>query len=342
MFLRNHWYAAAWSSEITHNLLGRILLNEPIVFFRTESGAVSAMQDRCPHRGFPLSKGRLIGDSLECGYHGLTFNCVGQCVRIPGQPNIPAAAHLRTYPVVERHGFVWIWMGDPARADPTAIFDAHWLDDPAWDARGERLHVNCDYKLIIDNLLDLGHITFVHPHTLGSVVRLDEVEVKNTITETSVVNERWLTDIAPPPTYARGNFKGNVDRWQITNFEPPACLGLDAGAAATGTGGPNSSEKIGVHTFNILTPETEKSTHYYWAIAQDRRQGGGLTDGIFQDIQKTVQEDLAVFTAHQRSLDLMPDAPMLAIKADAALLAVRRILDRLFHLESLDGLRKQA
>jgi len=272
----------------------------------------------------------------------MTFDCAGRCVRIPSQARIPAAAHLRTYPVVERHGFAWIWMGDPARADAAAIFDAHLLDDPAWDARGERLHVNCDYRLIIDNLLDLSHIAFVHPHTLGSSARLDEVEVKNTITETSVINERWLTDIAPPPTYARGNFRGNVDRWQITNFEPPACLGLHAGAAATGSGGLCSSKKIGLHTFNILTPETEKTTHYYWAIAQDRGQVGGLTDRIFQDVQKTVQEDLAVFTAHQRSLDLMPDAPMLPIKADAALLAVRRILDRLLRLESLGDLRKQA
>src|SRR6516162_7413696 len=105
MFLRNYWYAAAWSSEITHDLLGRILLNEPVVFFRTRSGPIAAIQDRCPHRGFPLSRGRLVDDSLECGYHGMTFDCAGRCVRIPGQAKIPAAAHLRTYPVVERHGF---------------------------------------------------------------------------------------------------------------------------------------------------------------------------------------------------------------------------------------------
>ena len=153
-------------------------------------------------------------------------------------------------------------MGDQSRIDPARIPNWNFLDNEDWFARGEHLHVACDYRLILDNLLDLTHIAFVHPRPLGSIAKLDEVQVKNEITADSVTNSRWLLDIAPPPTDARGNFKGNVDRWQITQFQPPAFASLDAGAAATGSGAPQGdfSKAIGLHTYNAMTPETEKSS----------------------------------------------------------------------------------
>ena len=345
MFPRNYWYVAAWSHEIERSPLGRILLNEPLVLFRKKDGAVVALEDRCSHRGYPLHKGRLIEDTLECGYHGITFNGLGQCIKVPGQTQIPSGANIRTYPSVERWGMVWIWMGDPALADPGSITDWRVLDDPRWDVRGERLHVNCDYKLIIDNLLDLSHLTFVHPRTLGSAAKLDEVQIKNEVLEDSITISRWLINIEPPPTYARGGFTGNVDRWQITTFRPPAFVSLYAGAADTGVGAPegNLGGGIGLHTFNAMTPETEKSTHYFWAIAQDRvPKKENLSDSIFRDIQNTVQEDVEVFEAHQRSLDLKPDAPMMTIKSDVGPIAARRMIERLLHAEKGDKLRRQA
>jgi len=344
MFLKNCWYAAATSGEIERDLLGRILLNEPVVLFRNEVGAVVALEDRCSHRGYPLHRGRLIGDAVECGYHGITFDCAGRCVKVPGQAQIPSGADVRSYPIVEQWGIVLIWMGDPALADPASIADCHWLDDPEWDARGERLQVACDYKLIIDNLLDLSHLAYVHPRTLGSSAKLDKVQIENEIAERSVTISRWLIDIAPPPTYARGGFKGNVDRWQITTFEPPAFVSLYAGAADTGIGARegNLGRGIGLHTFNLMTPETERTTHYFWSIAQRRAsQEENLTDGIFHDIQKTVQEDVAVFEAQQRSLELKPNAPMVTIKSDVGPIAARRIIDRLIAGEEL-GRRRQA
>jgi vanillate O-demethylase monooxygenase subunit len=143
-------------------------------------------------------------------------------------------------------------------------------------------------------------------------------------------------------TYARGGFKGNVDRWQITNFRPPALISLYAGAADTGTGTREGDLRggIGLHTFNAMTPETEKTTHYFWAIAQDRsRNQVDLIDSIFRDIQKTVQEDVAVFEAQQGSLDLTPDARAVTIKSDAAPNAARRIIERLLHGEHLSETR---
>lgn len=339
MFLRNYWYVAARSDEIERRLLGRILLNEPVVLFRKADGAVAALEDRCPHRGFPLHPGRLIDDTLECGYHGLTFDAAGRCIRVPSQLQVPSGAQIKVYPLVERWGFAWIWMGEPAQANPATIPECPQFDHPDWDAQGQHLYVKCNYQLIIDNLLDLTHLPFVHPRTLGSVAKLDEVEVKNEFTENSVTNARWLVNVDPPPTYARGNFKGKVDRWQISRFYPPAFVSLDAGAAETGSGALQGdfSRALGVHTINLMTPETASATHYYWAIAQDRRtRDPQLIEAFFRDVQRSVQEDVAVFGIHQRWLELKPDAPMVTLNSDACPLAARRMIERLLRAEQ-DG-----
>jgi phenylpropionate dioxygenase-like ring-hydroxylating dioxygenase large terminal subunit len=218
MFLKNHWYVAALAEEVGRQPLGRILLDEPVVLFRKENGDAVALEDRCSHRSFPLHKGTLIGDTVQCGYHGLLFDCSGKCVKVPGQGQAPAAAGIRTYPLVERWGWIWIWMGDAALADETPLADFHWLDDPAWGAKAERLYIKSDYRLILDNLLDLTHLTFVHAGTIGTAANVEKARVKNDLAEKSVTVTRWMIDIEPPPTYARAGFIGNIDRWQILNF----------------------------------------------------------------------------------------------------------------------------
>jgi phenylpropionate dioxygenase-like ring-hydroxylating dioxygenase large terminal subunit len=145
VFLRNHWYVAASSDEIGRKPFGRILLGAPVVFYRTEAGKVVAFEDRCAHRHLPLSMGKLVGDALQCHYHGLRFGPDGRCVRIPGQDQIPQTARVKTYPVVERYKWLWIWMGDPAAADPAKIADFHWLDDSNWGAKASYLHVKANW-----------------------------------------------------------------------------------------------------------------------------------------------------------------------------------------------------
>ena len=133
MLLRNAWYVAAWASEVpADKLLARTILNVPVVLWRDTTGTVTAFEDRCCHRGAPLSKGRLEGDQLRCMYHGLLFNTEGHCVEIPGQDRIPPQAKVRTFPIVEKHQWIWIWVGDASLADPCQIPDTHWLDDPEW------------------------------------------------------------------------------------------------------------------------------------------------------------------------------------------------------------------
>ena len=168
MILRNAWYIAARKGEVGRGLLARTLCKEPVVLFRRQDGTPAALEDRCCHRHLPLSKGRLIGDVVQCGYHGLEFDAAGTCLRVPGQTRAPPGAKVKSYPVVERHGLVWIWIGDAANADPSDIPDYHWLADPGWKAVGGSIPLVAHYMYSIDNLLDLTLETYVHASTLGA------------------------------------------------------------------------------------------------------------------------------------------------------------------------------
>ena len=226
MFLRNYWYVAATDAEVGRKPLPRTILGEPIVFFRTEQGAPVAMEDRCAHRHLPLSMGKLVGDELQCHYHGLRFGTDGRCTRIPGQEQIPRGAKVKTYPVAERYHWIWIWMGDPALADPAKITDFHWLDDPNWGAKASYLHVEANWQLVVDNLLDLTHLAFVHDTTIGNLALAEHAKVQVARAPNNVVVTRWIIDQEPPLTFKKvGGFTGHVDRWQIIDFVPPAFLG---------------------------------------------------------------------------------------------------------------------
>jgi len=334
MFLRNYWYVAATDAEIGRTPLGRTILGEPIVFFRTEAGAPVAMEDRCAHRHLPLSMGKLIGDELQCHYHGLRFGTDGRCTRIPGQEQIPRSAKVKTYPVAERYHWIWIWMGDPALADPAAITDFHWLDDPNhWGAKSSYLHVEANWQLVVDNLLDLTHLAFVHETTIGNMALVEHAAVKVQRAPSNVLVTRWIIDQPAPPTFVKvGKFTGNVDRWQIIDYAPPAFLRLDVGACPTGTGAPEGRRVggIGMRNLNAITPETETTSHYFWGQAHDfEPHNAAMTERVFQQIKTAFLEDVAVFTAQQRMISLRPDAPQVDINADAGGIQARRIVDRL-------------
>jgi phenylpropionate dioxygenase-like ring-hydroxylating dioxygenase large terminal subunit len=338
MFLRNYWYVAAWDHELRDKPLGRTLLGEPVVLFRDASGAPVALEDRCVHRRLPLSLGRIVGDRLQCGYHGLEFDRAGRCVAIPGQNESPPGARIKSYPVVERHRWIWIWMADPAQADPAEIPDFHWLDDPAWGAKGSLLYVRCDWQLIIDNLLDLTHLTFVHRATIGNTATTDNAEVSVDRGPDFVRVTRWMMNIPPPPTYVRmGGFSGNVDRWQIIEYTPAGNVRLDIGATPAGTGARQGIRRggIGMRNLNAVTPESEHTTHYFWAQAHDfTPHDSAITDRLFGEIEATFSEDWAILEAQQRAIDREPAAPVIDIRADAGPLQARRIIERMYASEN--------
>jgi vanillate O-demethylase monooxygenase subunit len=176
-FPRNHWYVAAGSAELGRHLLGRKLLGEHLVLFRREDGGAVAMSDWCPHRGFRLSKGKLIGDQIQCGYHGIRFEPSGACAGIPTQNAIPKQLRVRSYPLVEKWLWAWIWMGDPSKADPALIPHTGLEDRPYHHA----FHLCCpmkgNYQLIHDNLLDGTHVSFLHAGTLDSEENTEVTDV---------------------------------------------------------------------------------------------------------------------------------------------------------------------
>lgn len=337
MFLYDYWYVAAWSNEIERKPFARTLLNEPVVLYRTEAGEVVAMEDRCPHRRVPLSMGKLVGDRLQCHYHGLQFDAEGKCVRIPGQEMIPPSLCTRTYPIVERYDWVWIWMGDPAKADPATIPDYHWMTDENWGVKGDRFHVKANWQLIVDNLLDLTHLAFVHETTIGNAAVAESAAVKVTRTPDNVLVTRWVVDQPAPPTYVKaGGFTDNVDRWQFIDFTPPAFLRLHVGATPTGTGAPEGNFVGGIHmrNLNCITPETDTTTHYFWAQVHDfQPHNQAVTDMVFEQVKTAFLEDVEVFEAQQRSISTHPEAPQFDINADSGGIQARRILERLHAAE---------
>ncbi|HEY9571937.1 MAG TPA: Rieske 2Fe-2S domain-containing protein, partial [Pusillimonas sp.] len=195
MFLKNAWYVAALDSEVGRNLHAARILGEDIVLYRKQDGSVAALEDACPHRKLPLSMGRLQGDDVECGYHGLTFDCSGSCVRAPGIAHIPKAAVVRSYAVAERYGLVWVWMGDAALADPARIVEvAHW-GDPAWGMnRGEALTVQCNYRYLTDNLLDPSHVSWVHQTSFGNASIVGQ-PLQVAVNDDGVLVSRWMRDV---------------------------------------------------------------------------------------------------------------------------------------------------
>jgi len=333
MFLRNYWYVAAWDREVVRKkLMRRTLLGEPVVLFRREDGTPAALEDRCCHRHAPLSAGKLLGDNIECPYHGFTYDPTGQCIRIPGQSAIPPAARVRSYPVVARNRWIWIWMGDPALADPSKIEDFHWLDDPAWAADGELLHLEGNYVLLVENLLDLSHLTFIHPTTLGTDA-IAETPMKHERNGSRVKVTRWIMDRPPPPFFQRaGGLVDNIDRWQIIEFAPPAFVKLDVGGAIAGTGAidGNRSKGITMRNMNAITPETETTTHYFWAQAHNfRTNDPTITRLLVDQVHTAFNEDLAIIKLQQQNILTRPDAPRIDMNHDAGGVQARRIIDQL-------------
>ncbi len=341
MFLHNCWYVAAWDNEIGREPFARTILDQPVVLFRTQGGEAVALEDRCCHRQLPLSLGRVVGDALQCGYHGLEFDRAGACVRVPGQTKVPPDARVKSYPVVEKWNWVWIWMGDPASADSATIPDWHWVDDPGWRTvkgnGGTPLAVACDYRLITDNLLDIAHLTYVHASSIGSEA-IVEFPITTKRTERMVSMTRDVPDRAAAPFYQwAGKFKGNVDRWLTTTVEMPAYVVNDAGCVDVGTDTRPGHRDHGVEmrVLNAPTPETATTTHYFYAHARHF----GLDDDDIEEAYKTqftqvFHEDKVVLEAQQRNMTIAPNAALIDINTDAPSIAARAMLRALIDEEN--------
>ena len=332
MFLRNCWYVAAMAEEVGDGLLARTILSQPLVLFRDGAGRAAALEDRCCHRQAPLHKGRLIDGNLECGYHGLTYDATGSCIRVPGQVAIPPDAKVTSFPLVERYGWLWIWMGEAAVADEAMIPDFHWVTDAAWAGAGERLHLKADYQLLVDNLLDLSHLSFLHSTTIGTKA-VAEIPATVTRRDDVVKLTRWVLDSPPPPTFTKAaGLTENIDRWQIIEFVPPSFVRLDLGGAPAGTGAPDGDRSQGIERWNLnaITPETAQTTHYFWHECRNFRiDDAALTQLFYEQIHEAFMEDMDMIEAQQSVLNREFPVPPVDINADNAPLQARRVVEHL-------------
>ena len=344
-FLRNTWYVAAWSREVGDAPVARTILGEKLVLFRDEHGAVTAASDLCPHRFAPLHMGKVVDGAIECPYHGLRFNGEGRCVYNPdGDGRVPAGAKLRTYPIVERWQCAWIWMGDPARADPDLIVDFPYLDDPEhWRPVTGLLHVRANYRYINDNLMDEAHLHMVHNQSLAcdSIRRAKTQLVRGQ--DGSIWANRYGYDDAPPPIFdmmwrnTRGDYEGGMDHWVEGGWFAPSLVKNNTGITLHG-----GTREEGIETKNahMLTPETEGTTHYFWTIARNMDLDNPEMDEAIRAGSEYafVHEDEVMLHAVQEAMEgreFWSMKPAL-LGADVGAVELRRALDRMIAAEQAE------
>src|SRR6266481_4053431 len=341
-YLRNAWYVAAWSDDLPDGqLLSRTMLKEPVVLFRKADGHVAALQDRCPHRFAPLHMGKVVnGERIQCPYHGLEFDAAGACAHNPHGPTIPSRLRVRSYPVTEKHKAIWIWMGERA-PDLSKVPDFSVLDNvpEAHATKRDRITIRANYELIIDNLLDLSHTSYLHDGILGNA---DTVESEIAVEQDGddIVVRRYARNAIAPGLFAilMPSTPERVDKFTRMRWMAPSNLRLLAGICMPGAV-PESG--TGYHAIHMLTPESDKTTHYFFTavrfnvLTADDRLNAQIKDKISTTRRFAFEEqDAPVIEAQQQIIDdaaTAVDPIILAI--DVGPVRYKQILQKLIHAE---------
>ncbi|WP_322094134.1 aromatic ring-hydroxylating dioxygenase subunit alpha [Paraburkholderia bannensis] len=332
--VRNCWYVAATSNEVSRDIISRRLLGVDVALYRTLAGDVCAVRNRCPHRSFPLARGKLVGDILMCGYHGMQFDPSGRCVNMPAMPIVPTNANVRSFPIVERAPLVWIWMGNPDLADEALVPDTSWLSDAQWKSVGDTFHMKSDYVSMHENLLDQTHFPFLHPGAIGTP-EYARSRLKVRVERNAVVIDRELRNSPPPGVYGvpTGLTGKPVDRFSDARFVSPALH--TAYARIVDNHDPSGAART--YRFNIthiFTPETNGSIHYWWFNSRnfnldDADAGTWLYDASAKAYQEDVDalewilEAVTHDTEPQFDLNFAPDKPGLLMRQILYRLAAR-------------------
>jgi phenylpropionate dioxygenase-like ring-hydroxylating dioxygenase large terminal subunit len=335
---RNQWYVAAYGREIGQELFSRTICGEPILFWRTADGRVTAMADRCVHRRFPLSQAptRLVDDKVICGYHGFTYNADGGCVAVPGQTRIPRTARLKTYPVVEQDSFVWVWIGDAEPTAATTIPRAPYLDSPDYTTVSGMEPLAARFGLLVDNLLDLSHETYLHGGYIGTP-EVAETPISTEVDDDAgiVYVSRHMDDAECPPFYAKSTgLTGRITRWQDIEYTPPCLYKLHSRIAPVGSRpNPDGTDPDAFHVEVVyaITPETEHSTHDFWAVARDFALGDqAVSDFLAENNRTVVLQDVTALDVLEKVIASEPEGYQeLSINIDTGGLAARRMLKRM-------------
>ncbi|HXQ52195.1 MAG TPA: aromatic ring-hydroxylating dioxygenase subunit alpha [Stellaceae bacterium] len=340
--LRNQWYCAALSKELAGVPLARTFLGEPVVMYRTTDGTAVALEDRCCHRRAPLSKGAIEGDNLRCGYHGLLYAPGGNVIWAPGQDKLPQGARVRRYPLCEKHGWTWIWMGDPALADPNTAPAFHWYDAAGWAANGACLPVDANYLLLVDNLMDLSHLAFLHIKTIGASDDTNP-ELSWERGPDFVRGLRVARNLSPSTRQIAQGDTLKTDSTKIMTFTPPANVVIEINTVEAGKRADDPTNRINrqLVILDSMTPATDSSCYYFWGSCRNFRiDDTKLSEQTFQATVTAFNEDKDMLEAEQRIIDLDPAAPQIDLVGDAGGLQARRIVARL--LDEEGGARQAA
>lgn len=333
-YLDDVWYCGALSREVGSKPLGRVICEKPIVIFRTESGRVVALEDRCAHRQAPLSLGDVLGEDIQCRYHGFIFNCSGICVHIPRQDTVPPAARVESYPVTERWGYIWVWFGPPERADSAKVPELPWTEDPALRTVFFHFPVKANFQLMADNLLDVSHTDFLHRASIGSQTdrreqsHTQKVDLECRVEGDRVHFKRRVRDtlLGPVATKWAGTSKP-VDRTNHLLWEAPNTVHSVLQFK-------NDERCSSVHMEHIMTPETAETMHYFMNWTRDF----GLDNVSYPTDEDVWKEQTAVVTgddipmveSQQINLRRFALVADVAARQDRFITSVHRVLRRLY------------
>src|SRR3990167_4234123 len=333
VYLTNTWYAAAFSGELSTTPLLRTLLGEPIALYRGESGRALALHDRCPHRFAPLHQGQVFGEDLRCPYYGLRFDPQGACVHNPiGEGKIPKAACVRSFPLAERDGIVWMWWCD-APADETTIRRWPEFDDTARHTSVEGyIHVRANFELVIDNLLDLSHAEFLHPY-LATEGFNRRTQYSMEQQGNTVVARNWRPSEPITGLFALAYGEGaptNVDHLSVVTWEAPSTIRLDIGVTRPGRPAAEGPSSYQAH---LLTPETAHTSHLFWKWARDFQIDD---EELSVQLQASLQhafltEDEPMIESQSRHMAgrQLDELKPVLLPTDSAALRARRVLRQL-------------
>jgi phenylpropionate dioxygenase-like ring-hydroxylating dioxygenase large terminal subunit len=337
VFARNHWYVIAAADEVGDQPLGRVVLGEPVVLFRDAGAAVVALADRCSHRRYPLSRGSVGEGQLTCGYHGFTFDGGGRCVAVPGQDHIPSRADVRRYPVVEKGPWLFVWMGDPEAPEGDRLPELAFLTSPGWTEVHGMQVLGARYELLVDNLLDLSHETYLHAGLIGTP------EVAATPIETEVDEaagvvrvSRHMDGAECPPFYARSTgLASPIDRWQDIEFHTPGIYLLHSRIAPAGAEpGPGDGAAHAEILYGI-TPSTTTTTYDFWLVARDFAPADDeVSEFLARMNDAVVAQDVAALGVLEQRVAAEPDGFEVNVRIDRGGLHARRLIRDLIAAEA--------
>ena len=332
MYVLDAWYVAAWSHEVTREPASRTVCELPLVLYRRQDGLAVVLADRCAHRGFPLSSGRVVEDPVECGYHGFAFGCDGVCTRVPAQSTIPARARVRAFPVVERDGWVWVWTGAVDKADESLVPDTHWMVDPEWATVTHSMKFECRSDLIHDNLLDLTHESFIHQTTVGDDY-IYEYGITVEVDGNTVTVDRLMPGVEAPPLYAATmGVDGLYDRFHATEFALPSHHTLHSGITEQGR---PREEGFLIKVLNAITPIDAHTSWYYYAFSRNFAvDNTRATEDLRTGLATVLEEDAEALRLQEIGLRTRPASEHdVLIAQDAGVAKARRIMAQLLRAE---------